>query len=438
MNKLLAILGDDTTTGGKVISASNSGFSQGQSIACLGDYASCPKCTKGYGSIIEGTYDCIVDGKPAAYDGCIVVCGCPIGNNRIIATKSFAYVNIASSSSAKSASFKIPTSPETSLPIFQNLMYTQSDSSLEMSDDTSKIRLDAKRLMDCAHEVCEKHLYYSEIKQAFIDDVDHFAMNIVDKVENGEMSYEEGSKKIEDEEKSFLEQSAIWFKNGLSIFGGVGMITGGFALCAVGFPACIIGALMVGHGANGIYEGTAGIVNGVMNEIDDGNRSMDVDGPLRSGYQYAAKALGFDPSIGDIAYDSLDLTMSVGNLFKLVPKKFNKLGDPTFKLFRYGRSDLESAYKQMRKELLFLEAMIDVNALYDLSKKSINAFILNKDSKQVSMVVKEPETIINVGQIVENCSLIITIGNDNAPDYYSCESSDGSTYRKDRDGNIIK
>nr|WP_237399163.1 PAAR domain-containing protein [Gilliamella sp. Pas-s27] len=54
-------MGDDTTTGGKVISASNGGVSQGQGIACLGDYASCPKCTKGYGSIIEGTYDCIVD-----------------------------------------------------------------------------------------------------------------------------------------------------------------------------------------------------------------------------------------------------------------------------------------------------------------------------------------------------------------------------------------
>nr|WP_237397802.1 MULTISPECIES: PAAR domain-containing protein [unclassified Gilliamella] len=198
-------MGDDTTTGGKVISASNGGFSQGQGIAYLGDYASCPKCTKGYGSIIEGTYDCIVEGKPAAYDGCIVVCRCPIGDNRIIATKSFAYVNVASHSSAKSSSFKMPSSSETSLPIFQNLMYTQSDSSLEMSDDTSKIRLDAKRLMDCTHELCEKHLYYNEIKQAFIDDVDTYAMNIVNKVESGEMSYEEGAKKIKTEENNLWE-----------------------------------------------------------------------------------------------------------------------------------------------------------------------------------------------------------------------------------------
>ncbi|MWP46039.1 hypothetical protein [Gilliamella sp. Pas-s27] len=86
-------------------------------------------------------------------------CRCPIGDNRIIATKSFNYVNVANHSSAKSSSFKMPSPSETSLPIFQNLMYTQSDSPLEISDDTSKIRLDAKRLMDCTHELCEKHLY---------------------------------------------------------------------------------------------------------------------------------------------------------------------------------------------------------------------------------------------------------------------------------------
>lgn len=436
MNKLLAVLGDDTTTGGKVISASNGGFSQGQGIACLGDYASCPKCTKGYGSIIEGTYDCIVEGKPAAYDGCIIACGCPIGDNRIIATKSFAYVNVASHSSAKSSSFKMPSSSETSLPIFQNLMYTQSDSSLEMSDDTSKIRLDAKRLMDCTHELCEKHLYYNEIKQAFIDDVDTYAMNIVNKVESGEMSYEEGAKKIKTEENNLLEQSFIWLKNGLSIFGGVGMIQNGVAFCSAGW-SCLIGAPMIAHGVNGIYEGGFGIVNGVMNEIDGGNRSMEVDGPLRSWYKDAAESLGFDSSIGDIAYDSLDLSMSVGAKLKLVPK-LNKFGNPIFKLFKYGRRDLENAYKQMSKKLLTVEILGDAISLRELANQLKKAFILNKDTNQVSMVVKEPETIINTGQIVENCSLIITIGNDDAPDYYSCESSDGSTYRKDRDGNIIK
>lgn len=86
MSKKIAVIGDDTTTGGKVISSSVLGFNRLDAIACLGDYASCPKCN-GSGKIIEATDKLIIDGKPAAYDGCIIACGCrPIGVNRIIAT----------------------------------------------------------------------------------------------------------------------------------------------------------------------------------------------------------------------------------------------------------------------------------------------------------------------------------------------------------------
>lgn len=79
-------------------------------------------------------------------------------------------------------------------------------------------------------------------------------MNIVNKVESGEMSYEEGAKKIKTEENNLWEQSFIWSKNGLSIFGGVGMIQNGVALCSAGW-SCLIGAPMIAHGVNGIYEG---------------------------------------------------------------------------------------------------------------------------------------------------------------------------------------
>lgn len=93
MSKQVAILGDYTTTGGRVISASNEGFCNNQGIACIGDYVSCPKC-KSTGKIIEGTYNYIVAGKPAAYDGCIVACQCsPVSCNKIIATKSTIFVD---------------------------------------------------------------------------------------------------------------------------------------------------------------------------------------------------------------------------------------------------------------------------------------------------------------------------------------------------------
>jgi uncharacterized Zn-binding protein involved in type VI secretion len=94
MSQRVAILGDDTTTGGKVISASGQGFYANQGIACIGDYASCPKC-KSTGKIIEGAYNFIITGKPAAYNGCVIACQCtPIGCNKIIATKSTIFVDV--------------------------------------------------------------------------------------------------------------------------------------------------------------------------------------------------------------------------------------------------------------------------------------------------------------------------------------------------------
>ena len=94
MIKQIAIIGDMTTTGGRIISGATDSFNGNQSIACIGDYASCPKC-QSTGKIIEGTYNFIVAGKPAAYDGCIVACKCsPIGCNKIIALESTIFVGV--------------------------------------------------------------------------------------------------------------------------------------------------------------------------------------------------------------------------------------------------------------------------------------------------------------------------------------------------------
>ncbi|MWN90173.1 hypothetical protein GQ597_05595 [Gilliamella sp. Pra-s65] len=92
MSKRIAVLGDNTTTGGKIISASDQSFCQLKGVACIGDYAYCPKC-ENTGKIIEGTDNFIIAGKPAAYDGCIIACKCsPVGYNKIIATKSTIFV----------------------------------------------------------------------------------------------------------------------------------------------------------------------------------------------------------------------------------------------------------------------------------------------------------------------------------------------------------
>ena len=208
-------------------------------------------------------------------------------------------------------------------------------------------------------------------------------------------------------------------------------------MCETGL-GCVFAAPLVAHGVNGAYEGGAGIYNGVMNQIDGGNRSLEVEGPLRKGYQSAVEALGFDGSVGSIVYDVFDLAVSVQGKLKLVPK-LNEFGDRKFKLFWYGRQDLLRAYKYMSNKLLSVEIYSDLSLTVDIIKQFNNAFFYNKDNKQVIMTVKEPETITNVGQIVDDCHLVITItGTDeDVPAYYHCKASDNTEYRKDLDDNII-
>ena len=195
----------------------------------------------------------------------------------------------------------------------------------------------------------------------------------------------------------------------------------------------------VPHGVNGTYEGSAGLYNGVMNQIDGGNRSLEVEGPLRKVYQSAFKSLGFDASVGSIAYDAFDLGTSVKGKLKLFPK-LNEFGNPIFKLFRYGNKDLEMAYKQMSQKLLIAEVLGDSISFVYIFKGIVNAFTLNKDTEQVIMTIREPEKITNAKQIVDDCHLVITITDtdEDAPAYYLCKRNDNTEYRKDFEGNIIE
>ena len=421
MIKQVAVLGDMTNYGGRIITASGQGYCGMDGVALLGDLVSCPKCSS-TGRIIEGANDFIIDGKPVAYDGCIVACKCtPVGGHRILALNSTIFVGV-SSGSVQSNSFA----------------GNQKQLSSANDDENNLIRIDARRFLQCADELCEKHLYHDDIKQAFKQDVESFANDIVEKVDSGAMTYEQGAEKIKKEEKSLLDQSLIWLGNGLSVFGGAGVTTAGLVLCDT-VLGCVIGAPMIAHGLNGIYEGSAGIFNGVMNEIDGGDRDIEVEGPVRQLYKLSVEALGFDGSIGSIIYDLIDLGGSFYGKVKLIPK-LNEFGDPVFKLFSYGRKDLEMAYKQMSKLMLNTEFFSDIISLYNLYQEFDNAFIFNKDTQQVVMAVRKPKTIINVKQIVEDCDLMITTANtdEKTPLYYLCKRKDGTEYKKDTNGDIIE
>ena len=395
MSKQVAILGDATNYGGRIITASGQGYSDGAQIALLGDLVSCPKCNS-TGRIIEGADNFIIDGKPVAYDGCIVACKCsPVGGHRILALNSTMYVGVGvGGGSVQSNSFA----------------GNQKQFNSENNDENNLIRIDARRLLQCADELCEKHLYHDDIKQAFKQDIESFANDIVEQVDSGAMTYEQGAEKIKKEEKSLSEQSREWIIRGLSIFGGLAMIATGAAMCTTGI-GCVIGAYVGAHGLNSIQEGVTG-----------------QDGFLKSTYQAAARELGMSESVGTLVYDLVDIGISVRGKLKLVPKK-DELGTPVRKLWHYGRQDLVRHYTQMKKLALAGEVGVDLISLQNLFKDFKNVLFHNNDTDESELVIPESETITNVGELVHSCEFVsVRESNDGVREYYLCTTPDGEQY----------
>ncbi|HIE4239695.1 PAAR domain-containing protein [Serratia quinivorans] len=78
MSKGFVLLGDNTTHGGEVISASSTMIVNAKKVALIGDKISCPKDGHGINSIIEGSAEWISDGKAVVVDGCRCECGCQV------------------------------------------------------------------------------------------------------------------------------------------------------------------------------------------------------------------------------------------------------------------------------------------------------------------------------------------------------------------------
>ncbi|WP_413491563.1 DUF4225 domain-containing protein [Morganella psychrotolerans] len=249
-------------------------------------------------------------------------------------------------------------------------------------------------------------------------------------VESGQISYEQGAEEIQKEEKSLTEQSFDWFVNGLSILGGLGITVAGIALCSTG-GGCLIGAPLITHGLNGMYEGGMGFYEG----------NSDVQGPVREGYKAAAKNLGFNESVGNLVYDLVDAGISIRGKLKLVPKLSKVYDDRKIKalvLFRYGRKDLDYAFRQANKYLFSAEIASDIINFIKIKDDIKNSFIFDKTTGNIMLSLAEPEKITNIKYVKEHCSLIMTItGTDDYPPlYYMCKDKNGNRYDVTQDGKI--
>lgn len=78
MPKGFVLLGDKTTHGGEVISASSTMIIDGKKVALIGDKVSCPQKGHGVNAIVEGSPVWTSEGKVVVVDGCRCECGCQV------------------------------------------------------------------------------------------------------------------------------------------------------------------------------------------------------------------------------------------------------------------------------------------------------------------------------------------------------------------------
>ncbi|EPI2105750.1 DUF4225 domain-containing protein [Providencia rettgeri] len=417
-------VGDKTTCGGQILTGDNTFIFHGRSAARQGDLVTCGKHSGTY-NILGGVSNVWGNGRMMA--GTLdSFSSCPC-KARLINSITDCY---SKEDEPMSRAYN-PVAPET--PTQQPISQPSNHYAPPIiANDSNKIRIDAQHLIDCADELCEKHLYFAETKESFKSDIKSVADQIVHEVESGQKSYEQGAAELKQEESDLFEQSKYWILNGLSILGGAAQIWAGGALCATG-GGCIIGAVLIAHGSNNIYEGAMGIYEG----------NTDAKGPLREGYIAAATGLGFDKSMGVLAYDMADFGLSLHGKLKLLPKlnAFGEIEKPLY-LNKHARQDTERAYKQMRDYLLTFELGLDAVAIYKLKDDIKNAFFLDKKSGEVMMFVKEPEKVTNVKHIItDDCRLIIGIESQTGGSvYYECPNPADSSkvINVSGDGDILE
>ncbi|MBP6124252.1 MULTISPECIES: PAAR domain-containing protein [Providencia] len=78
MPKNIILLGDKTSHGGTVITATSDIIVNGKKAAKVGDTVSCPKKGHGINKIIQGASDFTCKGIPIAIEGCKTECGCTL------------------------------------------------------------------------------------------------------------------------------------------------------------------------------------------------------------------------------------------------------------------------------------------------------------------------------------------------------------------------
>ncbi|WP_411849709.1 PAAR domain-containing protein [Stenotrophomonas sp. LGBM10] len=106
---MLIVVGDTTTSGGRVITGSPFTDIEGKPVARINDYATCP-VHGGAFAIVSGDATLIIDGQPVAREGDRLACGCSLiaGQQHLVYVDDGPAVPAAATAAAKAPASTAP------------------------------------------------------------------------------------------------------------------------------------------------------------------------------------------------------------------------------------------------------------------------------------------------------------------------------------------
>jgi hypothetical protein len=129
------------------------------------------------------------------------------------------------------------------------------------------------------------------------------------------------------------------------VINGVGVVLSGLQVIA---GVSVVGASL----ASGTIIGTAFGVMLVLHGLN---------GLLKQGYVATAEFMGFDQKVGQLAYSSMDLALSLYGIVRLVQKP------EAWRLYYFLNTDYVRGIKEMSRKELFIEMYNDASAIKSIS-----------------------------------------------------------------------
>ncbi|MEX6663334.1 DUF4225 domain-containing protein [Pseudomonas sp. W2-17] len=212
----------------------------------------------------------------------------------------------------------------------------------------------AEKLGEQACTLGLRHIQNGTLRLQFNREIAYYAKSIINDVSEGKKSPEQGLKELKDEQNSLFSQSLEVAKKGIGAVAGAMQFAAGAGICygSLGTLCLVAGVPIMAHGANNVYENGRNLWEG----------RSDTEGPVRKGYQAAAKAVGYGAREGNMAYGSADLAMSVYGVTKLILKP------DAWRLFRYIRTDYVRAYRNTSVPVLVLDRAADAITVDGMQK----------------------------------------------------------------------